>query len=49
MADNREHAELTARVVQAHEDMTGEAPTSTEYGMIQAVTRDSLNEANRQK
>lgn len=47
MADNQEHAELTAEVVQAHEEMTGEPATSTEYGMIQAVTRDFLNEASK--
>lgn len=47
MADNQNHAELTAQVVQAHENLTGEAPTPTEYGMIQAVTRDYLNEENK--
>lgn len=47
MADNREHAELTSQVVQAHEDLTGEAPTPVEYGTIQAVTRDYLNEENK--
>lgn len=47
MADSQEHAELTAQGVQAHEDLTGEAPTPTEYGMIQAVARDWLNEASK--
>jgi len=46
MADNREHAQLTNQVVQAHEELTGEPPTPVEYGTIQAVTRDYLNEAN---
>lgn len=47
MADSREHAELTNQVVQAHEEMTGEPPTPVEYGTIQAVTRDYLNEETR--
>lgn len=47
MADNREHAELTAQVVEAYEVATGEAPTPVEFGTIQAVTRDYLNEENR--
>lgn len=47
MADNQEHANLTAQVVQAHEELTGEAPTPVEYGTIQAVTRDYLNEAGQ--
>lgn len=49
MGDNREHADLTNQVVQAHEAMTGEPPTPVEYGTIQAVTRDYLNEASQQK
>lgn len=49
MADNREHAALTNQVVQAHEELTGEPPTPVEYGTIQAVTRDYLNEASQQK
>jgi len=49
MADNREHAELTSQVVQAHEELTGEPPTPVEYGTIQAVTRDYLSETDKQK
>lgn len=47
MAENQQHAELTAQVVQAHEALTGEAPDPAEYGMIQAVTRDYLNEESK--
>lgn len=42
-----EHADLTALVVEAYEVATGEAPTPVEYGEIEAVTRDYLNEENR--
>lgn len=50
MSDNREHAELIQQVVSAHEELTGEAPTPVEYGVIQAVARDYLNEEqNKQK
>jgi len=49
MADNQAHADLTAQVVQAHKDLTGEAPTPVEYGTIQAVTRDYLSETDKQK
>jgi hypothetical protein len=44
MADQNEHTALTAEVVQAHEDMTSRAPTPVEYGTIQAVVRDYLDE-----
>lgn len=47
MADNQEHADLAAKVAEAHEQMTGEPATPDEYGLIQAVTRDFLNEANK--
>jgi hypothetical protein len=44
---SEQHAHLVDQVVAAHEELTGEAPDPCEYGMIQAVVRDELNEETR--
>lgn len=43
MSKEEQRQDLVSEVCKAHENLTGEAPTPTEYGMIQAVVRDEIN------
>lgn len=47
MGKQDDHSALTEQVIAAHEEMTGETPTPVEYGTIQAVVRDYLNEESK--
>lgn len=46
---NEEHKNLSVDVAVAHERLTGQPATDTEYAVIKAVVRDYLNEADQQK